>query len=456
MMAQGAEALRAAIGRLREAAELSAGRLGPDPASEALAAARRVEERLERGVDHTIVALEGGTGSGKSALFNALAELPFAEVSAIRPTTRKANACVWGPGAEPLLDWLGIERDSWIKRDSVLDEHIGELRGLILVDLPDFDSALETHRLAADNLEPLADVVVWVTDPQKYADPALHQRFVAAAKSHPGRVNLAVLNQVDVLSPQDAGQVARDLVELLVGDGWSDPEVVVVSAETGAGVGGLRTELTSHISGRTAALRRAASEVEAAGRRLAADSAALGDTDQSWMATAAAAATETLVAAAIPGDTVAPPVVPGQSAARSAASIWVAQAALHLPEQWGEALELVVGSPANISARLAEALGPLRPPPAPSWWDRVFRGAKKARQRRAEWVKSTRQAVEPVVDRTMVRPTAALVADRARLAELTGQVVATAQEVQSPLPGGRPAGQRLTPSAPDPVASQGH
>jgi len=35
-----------------------------------------VRERLALGVDHTVVALVGGTGSGKSSLFNAIARLP--------------------------------------------------------------------------------------------------------------------------------------------------------------------------------------------------------------------------------------------------------------------------------------------------------------------------------------------------------------------------------------------
>jgi len=54
------------------------------PAHKALDA---VAQRLALGVDHTVIALFGGTGSGKSSLFNALTQLNFADVGARRPTT---------------------------------------------------------------------------------------------------------------------------------------------------------------------------------------------------------------------------------------------------------------------------------------------------------------------------------------------------------------------------------
>ncbi|OMG21489.1 GTPase, partial [Actinomyces naeslundii] len=62
------------------------------PAHKALDA---VAQRLALGVDHTVIALFGGTGSGKSSLFNALTQLNFADVGARRPTTSRAAACSW-------------------------------------------------------------------------------------------------------------------------------------------------------------------------------------------------------------------------------------------------------------------------------------------------------------------------------------------------------------------------
>ncbi|MDR2380127.1 MAG: 50S ribosome-binding GTPase [Bifidobacteriaceae bacterium] len=416
-------ALRRALVDLREAAELSATRLGPDPAATALMAAVRLEERLDRGVEHTIVAVQGGTGSGKSSLFNAIAQMDFAEVSAIRPTTDKPNACVWGEGAEELLEWLGVDRDAWIKRDSVLEEHIGEFRGLILVDLPDYDSAVQAHQLTADRLLPLADVLVWVTDPQKYADPALHQRFAEVARAHPGRANVVVLNQIDLLDPSEAGQIARSLTELLVGDSLPSITVASVSAVTGDGVAALRQELTAHTAHRTAGLRHAAADLVQAARRLAEDTSAT-QVDAAWLAAAVAAAVDALVAEAAPGGQVAPAVVPDAAALRAVCDDWAVTAMDHLPDQWSLALAYAVGSPVNIAARLTQALSVLDLPLLPGRMARWWRGKKVARERRAEWERRLRGAIEPVVDRTLARPTAALLADISKLAELTDRVAA--------------------------------
>ena len=69
----------------------------------------RASSRLWLSADHTVVALAGATGSGKSSTFNALTGLELSAVGVRRPTTSWATACVWGAdGAEDLLDWLGI------------------------------------------------------------------------------------------------------------------------------------------------------------------------------------------------------------------------------------------------------------------------------------------------------------------------------------------------------------
>jgi ABC-type nitrate/sulfonate/bicarbonate transport system ATPase subunit len=84
-----------------------------------------VRERLDLGVDHTIVALMGGTGSGKSSLFNAISGLAFAEVGVQRPTTAEVTACVWAQDAGALLDWLQVPTDRRIER-----EPVGRARGV--------------------------------------------------------------------------------------------------------------------------------------------------------------------------------------------------------------------------------------------------------------------------------------------------------------------------------------
>src|SRR2546423_10824805 len=69
----------------------------------------RAGERLSLSREHSVVALAGATGSGKSSLFNALARHELSRVGVRRPTTGVAHACVWGlDRAQDLLDWLGV------------------------------------------------------------------------------------------------------------------------------------------------------------------------------------------------------------------------------------------------------------------------------------------------------------------------------------------------------------
>src|SRR5258706_1078418 len=67
----------------------------------------RASERLALSKAHTVVALAGATGSGKSSLFNALSRLQISRVGARRPTPGVAHPCVLGTeGAGPLLALL--------------------------------------------------------------------------------------------------------------------------------------------------------------------------------------------------------------------------------------------------------------------------------------------------------------------------------------------------------------
>ena len=52
------------------------------------------------------------------------------------------------------------------------------LDGLVLLDLPDHDSTEVSHHLEMDRLIKYADLLVWVLDPQKYADAAIHDRYI--------------------------------------------------------------------------------------------------------------------------------------------------------------------------------------------------------------------------------------------------------------------------------------
>src|SRR5579862_8474094 len=146
---------------------------------------RRAGERLRLSGNHTVVALAGGTGSGKSSLFNALAGATFSPPGVMRPTTKHLHACVWGiEGAAPLLDWLSVQRRHRYGRASALDEGEASLTGLLLLDLPDHDSVVSGSAAMVDRLVKLADMLVWVLDPLKYADASVHRRYLVPLAGH--------------------------------------------------------------------------------------------------------------------------------------------------------------------------------------------------------------------------------------------------------------------------------
>src|SRR5215207_1070843 len=85
----------------------------------------KVGQRSALAGDHTVIALAGATGSGKSSLFNALAGRELAEIGARRPTTSIPAAAVWGAhSAGELLDWLGVPRRHGVTVDETVDETV--------------------------------------------------------------------------------------------------------------------------------------------------------------------------------------------------------------------------------------------------------------------------------------------------------------------------------------------
>lgn len=253
-----------------------------DPAVAALAR-RVVDKSAERsglGGDHTVVALAGATGSGKSSLFNALVGADVATIGARRPTTSRPTAGIWGDAdASGLLDWLGVPARHVVDAASKglkgvagtaagrRDQTVGSLDGLVLLDLPDFDSRVLDHRREAERVLELVDVFVWVTDPQKYADARLHDEFVSLLSQHDA-VTLAVLNQADRLTREGVRTITDDLAKLLVADGVRGAKVLVTSAATGEGIPELRQRIANAVAGHAASRQRLRADVVAAATRL--------------------------------------------------------------------------------------------------------------------------------------------------------------------------------------------
>ncbi len=260
---------------LHAAVDAARGRLDPEVVDSADAVVTRAGERLRLSAEHTVVALAGATGSGKSSTFNAIAGLDLAAVGVRRPTTSHATACVWGEDpADELLDWLGIPPRHRVAHVSTLDRgHHEALAGLVLLDLPDHDSTEVSHHLEVDRIVGLADLMVWVLDPQKYADAAIHRRFLAPMATHHD-VMLVALNHIDEVDPAARAAMLADVRRLLDADGLQGVPLLATSARTGDGVGELGRLIGERVADKAAWRDRLAGDLSAAATRL---SAAHGD-----------------------------------------------------------------------------------------------------------------------------------------------------------------------------------
>ena len=250
---------------LTEVVGLCEGRVSDDVLAEARRVVEQADRRLALSGSATVVALAGATGSGKSSLFNALTGTDLATVGVRRPTTAHAMAATWGEdAAADLLDWLKIPRRHALEQDPQTAE---PLDGLVLLDLPDHDSTERQHRMEVDRLVQLVDMLIWVVDPQKYADAALHDRYLIPLAKHAG-VMMIALNQADRLTPAERDQCLSDLRRLLDREGLPGVDVLAVSAATGEGLDVLRERLAQRISDKQTAARRLAADVAVAGGRL--------------------------------------------------------------------------------------------------------------------------------------------------------------------------------------------
>jgi GTP-binding protein EngB required for normal cell division len=253
----------ARVEALDEAVTAARGRLDAALLDRAAAVVDRATERLRLSADHTVVALGGATGSGKSSTFNALVGLELASTGVRRPTTSWATACTWGPnGAGELLEWLGIPPRHQVVRDSMLDtgREGKDLEGLVLLDLPDHDSTEVSHHLEVERLVRLADLLVWVLDPQKYADAAIHDRFLRPMAAHRD-VMMIVLNHIDEVPVDRRASMMADLRRLLDQDGLAGVTLVATSAKDGTGIDELRSAIVARVKDKASTRARIATDI---------------------------------------------------------------------------------------------------------------------------------------------------------------------------------------------------
>lgn len=333
--------------------------------------AENARRRRDQGLGVTVAVLAGGTGSGKSTLFNALTGLRFADAGEIRPTTMQPTACVWATGAEQLLDTLGVPRDRRISGNSILTtpEHTAD--NLVLLDLPDHDSVAASNAGVVNRILPLADLIVWVLDPQKYADNLIHASYLSAMRERAGRMVVAV-NQMDTVPRGREEELLADVRRLLAADGMEGIEVFAVSALKKTGLSELWAHIRRAAAAEDSAEQTAAAELRATRRRLGAgyESAPPDLTaedfepvittlyDASGIPSIVSAISESGARRrALPKPE--QPSLPVVSAARES---WVDKASHGLPTVWRQRVAAAAASPEALRRRVGTAL---RSIPAP-------------------------------------------------------------------------------------------
>lgn len=298
------------VASLKDAISYGEGRVPETVLLDAAETLERLSQRRELSTEHTVIGFFGATGSGKSTLFNAIAGQNIALSAPTRPTTSTVQAAIWeAEGSEELLDWLGIDKRVYPQTQALAAEGDategskatggvaapnavtepapglfnrirravggrGEMRtrtgGLILLDMPDFDSVTTTNRDLAARMMRYVDVLVWVVDPQKYADAVIHRDFMVPLAAS-GAQALCVLNQADKLAPAEVPAVLASLTRLLQAEGTEAHLLaapIAVSARTGEGIDVLRDLLAQVAAAKSLSLQRTDAQLHATASQL--------------------------------------------------------------------------------------------------------------------------------------------------------------------------------------------
>jgi GTPase Era involved in 16S rRNA processing len=190
----------------------------------------------KRNVPCVWVVFLGGTGTGKSTLFNALCGRVLSETGVERPKT--SGPIAYAPAACPVekafpfwdapLTRMRVTGGDFKPAEGlagrllVLDHNEEAWSDVVLVDTPDLDSVEEKNRRMAEDLYLLSDWVLFVTSQEKYADEVPSLFLGRVLKD--GKPCHLILNKADAyatkgevlstLKSQDI-PVSADLVRLI-------------------------------------------------------------------------------------------------------------------------------------------------------------------------------------------------------------------------------------------------
>ena len=168
------------------------------------------------------ILLLGGTGVGKSTLFNALGGSDLAQAAAVRPTTRELTAYFHEENGSGSLGALEAK--------ARLVPHQRELlRDKVVIDAPDFDSTAEENKKLLLEALRSTDLALCVVTGEKYLSSEL---FTLLRQHREGIEFVFVLNKLDRAGDGEA--IAADLRAELAKHGIPDARVLKVSAPYGS------------------------------------------------------------------------------------------------------------------------------------------------------------------------------------------------------------------------------
>jgi hypothetical protein len=218
----------------------------------AAAAVRQIDDYIRprlADLDAPLLAVVGGsTGSGKSTIVNALVGTPLTRVGVIRPTTRQpilvhAPADAGWFASDRILPGLARVRGTISSpgtpasaagdspaasriRELMLLAHEAVPASLAIIDAPDIDSVAEDNRALAAQLLAAADLWVFATTANRYADAVPWKLLDGAA----GR-SLTVAVILNRVPPVAVDDVLPDLKQMLAKRNLADAPVFVIEEQ---------------------------------------------------------------------------------------------------------------------------------------------------------------------------------------------------------------------------------
>ena len=220
---------------------------------EAAGAVRQLDDYIlprYRSLDAPLLAVVGGsTGAGKSTLVNALVGHPVTRAGAIRPTTRQPillhnpTEAAWFEGGRVLpglsrirgvtaaghvpSSRAGAKPDPGAMSSLVLLADPAVPAGIALLDAPDVDSISEDNRKLAGQLLAAADLWIFVTTANRYADAVPWQLLLNAAAR-----DIMVAVVLDRVPADAEAEVSDDLRSLLDREGLDGAHLFIVPETT--------------------------------------------------------------------------------------------------------------------------------------------------------------------------------------------------------------------------------